>query len=424
MTLGNKYLYRIAENEIKETLAAMGAVLIQGARAVGKSTIAMHLTKSGISLDTSASLIELAKLSPEIILEGATPRFIDEWQLAPSIWNAIRHEVDVRQATGQFILAGSAAPADDITRHTGAGRIGRVTLMPMTLFESGNSTKQVNFRNLFQDGFSTVGGFGGLSIKQYIQKIIIGGFPNLIHKTEKQAHTYLSNYLDDISRVDVGTDIVKTDPLRMKALIRAISRNIATEIPIAKLAKEAELDTDNLSAQTARKYIDQLSQIFVLQELPAWTTHIRSNVRQRVSPKWFFCDPSLATAALSLSSDKLLKDFKTLGYLFEALAIRDLRVYAQAIDGEVFHYRDETGLEVDAVIELRNGKWLPCEIKLGGDHSIKEGISNLVKLRNKVAESKLQDMAGMCIITAGKESYTHQERGVHIIALSHLFLDD
>jgi len=162
--LEGEYLYRIAENEITETLAAMGAVLIQGARAVGKSTIAKHLTQSGISLDTSASLIELAKLSPEVILEGATPRFIDEWQLAPSIWNAVRHEVDVRQTTGQFVLAGSATPADDVTRHTGAGRIGRVTLMPMTLYESGNSTKQVNFKKLFQDDFSTVGGFGGLSV--------------------------------------------------------------------------------------------------------------------------------------------------------------------------------------------------------------------------------------------------------------------
>lgn len=417
------YLHRIAENEINDTLLAMGAVLIQGARAVGKSTIGRHLAESEISLDASVSLTELAKLSPEVILDGQTPRFIDEWQLAPTIWNAVRHEIDRRQATAQFILAGSAMPADDITRHTGAGRIGRVTLMPMTLFESGNSTKQVNFRKLFADDSFTVAGYGGLTVEQYIQKIIVGGFPNLINKSEKQAQIYLSNYLDDISRVNLGTDIIKTDPVRMRALLRAISRNIATEIPITKLAVEAELDTENLSAQTARKYVDQLSQIFVLQELPAWSTHIRSNVRQRVSPKWFFCDPSLATAALSLSPGKLLKDLNTLGYLFEALAIRDLRVYAQALDGEVFHYRDETGLEVDAIIELRNGKWLACEIKLGGDRSVAEGILNLIKLRNKVVENKSKNMVGMCVITAGKESYTDPKSGVHIIALSHLFID-
>jgi predicted AAA+ superfamily ATPase len=417
------YSHRIAESEIDETLSAMGAVLVQGARAVGKSTVAKHLSKSDVSLDVSVALTELAKVTPEVILVGETPRFIDEWQLAPSIWNAVRHEIDRRQKTAQFILAGSATPTDDVTRHTGAGRIGRVTLMPMTLFESGHSTKQVNFRNLFDEKATVVAGCGGLTVEQYIQRIIIGGFPGIINKTEKQARIYLSNYLDDISRVNLGTDIIKTDAVRMRALLRAISRNIATEISITKLASEAKLDTDNLSAQTARKYIDQLSQIFVLQELPAWATHIRSNVRQRVSPKWFFCDPSLATAALAISSDKLLKDLNTLGYLFEALAIRDLRVYAQVLDGEVFHYRDETGLEVDAVIELRNGKWLACEIKLGGDRSVNEGISNLLKLRNKVAESKANDLAGMCVINAGKESYTDPKSGINIIALSHLYIN-
>jgi len=417
------YLHRIAESEVEETLSAMGAVLVQGPRAVGKSTIAKHLSKSNISLDSSLSLMEIAMLNPEIILEGKTPRFIDEWQLVPSIWNAVRHEVDRRQSSGQFILAGSATPSDDITRHTGAGRIGRVTLMPMTLFESGHSTKHVNIRKLFDDEVSAVTGYGGLTVEEYVQRIVIGGFPNIISKNEKQARLYLSNYLDDISRVNLGTDIIKTDPVRMRALIRAISCNIATEISAIKLAKEAELHTDNLSAQTARKYIDQLSQIFVLQELPAWSTHIRSNVRQRVSPKWFFCCPSLATAALSLSSSKLLRDLNSLGFLFEALAIRDLRVYAHALDGEVFHYRDETGLEVDAIIELRNGEWLACEIKLGGDHSIKEGISSLIKLKNKVVESKANDLLGMCVITAGRESYTHKESGVHIVSLSHLYID-
>jgi predicted AAA+ superfamily ATPase len=181
---------------------------------------------------------------------------------------------------------------------------------------------------------------------------------------------------------------------------------------------------DSLSPQTARKYIDQLTQIFVLQELPAWTTHIRSNVRQRVNPKWHFTDPSLAAAALGISSKQLLKDLKALGYFFEALVIRDLRVYAQALGGSVYHYRDETGLEVDAIIELRNGKWLACEIKLGGSNFIAEGIKNTVKLKNKLADSKLKDMAGLCVITAGKESYTDNKTGVHIISLGHLYLDN
>jgi len=417
-----KYLNRLAERQIKDTLSAMGAVLVQGPRAVGKSTTARRFSKSYISLDESVELTELAKHRPEIILKGSVPRFIDEWQLAPSLWNAVRHEIDMRQLTEQFILAGSASPTTDITHHTGAGRIGRVTMLPMSLYESNDSTAQVDIRKLFDEQDIKVAGYGGLTIEQYIQKIIVGGLPNLLNKTEKQAQIYLSNYLDDISRVNIGNEINKTDPVRMRALLRAISRNISTETAVTKLAKEAELDIDSVSAQTARKYIDQLTQIFVLQELPAWATHIRSNVRQRVSPKWHFCDPSLAAAALAFSSEQLLKDIKTLGYFFESLAIRDLRAYAQVLGGEVYHYRDESGLEVDAIIELRNGKWLACEIKLGGSGYISDGIENTIKLRKKLEDTKLKDMAGLCVITAGKESYTDKKTGVHIIALGHLFV--
>jgi predicted AAA+ superfamily ATPase len=208
----------------------------------------------------------------------------------------------------------------------------------------------------------------------------------------------------------------------MRALIRSISRNLSTEASVTKLAAEAGLNLDSLAPQTARKYIDQLAQIFVLQELPAWATHIRSNVRQRVNPKWHFSDPSLAATALELSSESLLAEPETLGYFFESLAVRDLRVYAQVLGGNVYHYRDETGLEVDAIIELRNGKWLACEIKLGGSGFIAEGIKNTIKLRNKLDNSKLNDMAGLCVITAGKESYTDKETGVHVISLGHLYL--
>lgn len=418
-----KYFRRLAEKQIEETLSAMGAVLVQGPRAVGKSTTSRRLSKSYISIDESVALTEMAKNSPEVILDGNTPRFIDEWQLAPTIWNAVRHEVDLRQKSGQFILAGSSAPTTDITHHTGAGRIGRVTMLPLSLFESNDSTKQINIRKLFYEKEPKVAGYGGLTVEQYVQKIITGGWPGLIGKTEKQSQLYLSNYLDDISRVNIGSDILKTDPVRMRALLRAIARNTATEIPVTKLAAEAELLTDSLSPPTARKYVDQLSQIFVLQELSAWATHIRSNVRQRVNPKWHFSDPSLATAALGLSSEQLLKEPKTLGFFFESLVLRDLRIYAQVLGGDVFHYKDETGLEVDAVIELRNGKWLACEIKLGGSGFIEEGMKNTIKLRNKMADSKLKDMAGLCVITAGKESYTDKETGVHIISLGHLYIE-
>ena len=416
------YHNRLLERQIKDSLSAMGAVLVQGPRAVGKSTTAQRLSNSYISIDESVELIEMAKSSPEIILKGASPRFIDEWQLSPPIWNAVRHEVDIRQKTGQFILAGSSSPTADITHHTGAGRIGRVTMNTLSLFESNDSTQQVDIRKLCCEKNSMVAGYGGLTIEQYAQKIVTGGWPGLIGKSGKQSQIYLSNYLDDISRVNIGSDIHKTDPARMRALIRAVSRNLSTETPVTKLAAEAGLIINSITQQTARKYIDLLSQIFVLQELPAWATHIRSNVRQRVNPKWHFADPSLAATALELSSEQLLTDPKTLGFFFESLVVRDLRIYAQALGGNVYHYRDETGLEVDAIIELRNGKWLACEIKLGGSGFIAEGINNTIKLRNKLASAKLQDMAGLCVITAGKESYTDKKNGVHIISLGHLYI--
>jgi len=418
-----EYYKRLVERQINDTMDAMGAVLVQGPRAVGKSTTARRLSKSYISIDESVELIEIAKNSPEIILKGDTPRFIDEWQLSAPIWNAVRHEVDIRQKTGQFILAGSSSPSTDITHHTGAGRIGRVTMFPLSLYESNDSTQQVDIKSLFFETNPRIAGYGGLNIEQYVHKIVIGGWPGLIGKTEKQSQIYLSNYIDDISRINLGNDIHKTDPARMRALLRAISRNISTETPVSKLAAEAGLNMVSVSAQTARKYMDQLTQIFVLQELPAWATHIRSNVRQRVNPKWHFSDPSIAATALDLSSEQLLTDPKTLGYFFESLAIRDLRIYAQALGGNVYHYRDETGLEVDSIIELRNGKWLACEIKLGGSGFIAEGIKNTIKLRNKLENTKLRDMAGLCVITAGKESYTDRETGVHIIALDHLYLE-
>jgi len=416
------YYNRLIDNQIKDSLSAMGAVLVQGPRAVGKSTTARRLSNSYISIDESVELIEMAKNSPEIILKGDTPRFIDEWQLSPPLWNAVRHEVDIRQKTGQFILAGSSSPTADITHHTGAGRIGRVTMNTLSLFESNDSTQQVDIRKLCCEKNNNVAGYGGLTIEQYTQKIVTGGWPGLIGKSGKQSQIYLSNYLDDISRVNIGSDIHKTDPVRMRAFIRAISRNLSTETPVTKLAAEAGLNINSITHQTARKYIDLLSQIFVLQELSAWTTHIRSNVRQRVNPKWHFSDPSLAATALELSSEQLLTDPKTLGFFFESLTIRDLRIYAQALGGNVYHYRDETGLEVDAIIELRNGKWLACEIKLGGSGFVAEGIKNTIKLKNKLTSAKLQDMAGLCVITAGKESYTDKETGVHIISLGHLYI--
>ncbi|MDR0843461.1 MAG: DUF4143 domain-containing protein [Acidobacteriota bacterium] len=408
---------------IKEALATFGAVVIEGARAVGKSTTAAQVAGSVVSLDSSPELVVLAQTSPGVVLTGTPPQLIDEWQLAPNLWNAIRHEVDNRGTVGQFILTGSAAPTDDITRHSGAGRFGRIRLRTMSLSESGHSTGQVDFRSLFTPG-KRVAGVGGADVPLLADMIVRGGWPSTLNLTEGRASLYLRSYLDDTTRLDVGR---RTDRERVRALLSALARNLSTETAIIKLGREAQLaDTGDgedagsgTSQPTLRKYLDCLACVFVLEELPAWSTHIRSKVRQRVSPKWHFVDPSLAAAALGINAARLLAEPKTLGLFFESLAIRDLRIYADRMGGAISYYRDETGLEVDAVAELPNGKWAGFEVKLGGGQRIDEGAVNLKKLLDKLAEQRRQDCVSLNVITAGNTSYTRED-GVNVIALGHL----
>ena len=415
------YKKRIADAALSEALRVFGAVVIEGARAVGKSTSATHAAASGVSLDSSPELAALAQTSPGAVLPGKVPRLIDEWQLAPAVWNAVRHEVDRRGRAGQFILTGSAAPTDDITRHSGAGRFGRIRLRTMSLAETGDSTGDVNFRSLFSKR-TKVAAFGGPDIPGFARLITKGGWPFLAGKTQKQASLWLQGYLEDTARLDIDGG---SDRERVKALMRALARNLSTETAISNLMKESQIENAgaplgaSVSTPTVRKYLDALSRIFVLEELPPWSTHIRSKVRQRTSPKWHFVDPSLAAAALGVDANKLLSEPRTLGLFFESLAIRDLRIYAGALGGTVSYYRDETGLEIDAIAELPNGKWAGFEIKLGGESRIDEGAANLKKLRGKLEESRRRDLMSLNIITAGNTSRTRDD-GVNIIGLGHM----
>jgi predicted AAA+ superfamily ATPase len=416
-----EYKKRFADAAIKTAVETFGAVVIEGAKAVGKSTSALHAAASSVSLDRSPELAAVAQTSPDVVLAGDVPRLVDEWQLAPNIWNAVRHEADKRGVPGQFILTGSATPTDDITRHSGAGRFGRIRLRTMSLAEMGHSTAQVNFRDLFACG-GKVGGFGGADIPLIASLIVQGGWPFVLGMTEKQAALYLRSYLEDTARLDVGS---RTDRERVKALIRALARNLATETAMRNLMSETQITEAGLSedagvsAPTLRKYLDSLTRIFILEELPAWSTHIRSRVRQRVSPKWHFLDPSLAASALGIHSARLLSEPKTLGFFFESLAIRDLRIYADAMGGTISYYRDETGLEVDAVAELPDGKWAGFEIKLGGEQLVNEGAANLKKLRDKVADQRQRDLMSLTVVTAGNTSYSRDD-GVNVVALGHL----
>lgn len=412
------YEPRLIDILVERKLKSSGALVIRGPRAVGKTTTALHHAASSVRLDQRAEWIRAAELTPELLLKGAVPRLIDEWQLAPSIWNSIRAEIDARGLPGQFILTGSAAPDEDRTRHTGAGRMARLTLRPMTLSEQGKSTGQVQFADLFTKGTS-LGGLGGPTVPEYAELIVKGGWPALRRLDAATAMDALADYVDNLADVDLRTVDGRPEPLRMAALLKALARNSATEASLQKLAEEAELPSGNLSVPTVRKYLDQLTRIFVLEELPAWKPHIRSSIQTRVKPKWHFVDPSLATAALGVTPGGLLGDLNSMGLLFESLAVRDLRVYADVSDAKVSHYRDSTDLEIDAIVERRSGEWIGVEVKLGGERAIEEAVANFGKLRVRLTEPKLAHLASFCVITGGQASYTRPD-GIHVISLGHL----
>lgn len=415
------YHERTVDRSISDALTTFGAVVLEGPRAVGKTTTGLHHSASSVRLDASPQLAELAETSPSAVLSGPTPRLIDEWQLAPTVWNAVRHEVDRRNEPGQFILTGSATPADSQTRHSGAGRFRRISLHPMALAESGESLRSVDMRCLL-DG-DAIGATGGPTVEEYARLIVRGGWPALVNAPQRSPFDYLSSYLEDVSRIDLPEMDVHVDPVRMRALLRALARNIATEIPLTKLAREAEIGNHGVSttAQTARRYIDALTRAFVVKEVPAWAPHLRSKVRLRVQPVWHFIDPSLGAAALGASPEKLLADPESFGFFFESLCVRDLRVYAEVLGGEVFHYRDETGLEVDAIVELRDGSWAAFEVKLGGAKAIETGAQSLHALAVKVSAQRAKELRTKVILTAGETSYTRPD-GVNVVAIGHLFV--
>ncbi|MFM7291133.1 MAG: ATP-binding protein [Planctomycetia bacterium] len=412
------YTPRLIDALIERKLKSAGAVVLRGPRAVGKTTSALHHAASSVRLDQRRDLIDAAELTPATLLAGPVPRLIDEWQLAPSIWNSIRAEIDARGLPGQFILTGSAAPAEDKKRHTGAGRMARLTLRPMTLFEQGRTTGQVRFAELFAKA-AKVEGLGGVDIPAYASLIVKGGWPAWHGLDTAVAMEAISDYVDNLADVDLRALEGRSEPVRMAALLKTLARNISTEASLEKLATESEISTGSLSTPTVRKYLDQLTRIYVLEELPAWRPHIRSSIRARVKPKWHFVDPSLATAALGVSPDGLLDGLNAMGLLFESLAVRDLRVYADGIDAGVFHYRDSSDLEIDAIVERRDGAWIGIEVKLGGERAVAEAVANLTKLRARLTAAKLRQLASLCVITGGQASFTRAD-GIHVIALGHL----
>ncbi len=381
-----KYLPRIVDTELAELLHTMGGVVVEGPKASGKTATAMRAARSQVLLDVDDSARSMVGVDPAVVLAGETPRLLDEWQVEPRIWNHVRRAIDRRAAAGQFILTGSAVPADDITRHTGAGRFARLRMRPLSLYESGQSTGQISLRALL-NGTGQRAERRELRVAQIAELVCAGGWPGNVGNT--LARTLRANraYLDEIRRTDISAVDGKTrDPVRVGRLLRSLARNIATPVAMSKLAIEADEGLSSLKVDTVAEYLRALERLMVVENQPAWSPHLRSRKTLRSAPVRHFADPSLAVAALGITPARLVSDLEFLGLLFESLAIRDLRVYAQAADAQVFHYREKDGLEVDAVVEAADGRWAAFEIRLG-ERWVEAGAKNLRKLAARLEGS-------------------------------------
>ncbi len=411
------YQSRIVDEELTQQLKAMGAVVLEGPKAVGKTETAGQQAASRIDLDTDPAARVAAALDPALILGGATPRLIDEWQIIPEVWNHVRREVDRRQGLGQFILTGSAVPADDITRHTGAGRMVRLKIRPMTLFEMGRSSGQVSLTDLFAGAVPAA--TSELAIPDLAELICVGGWPAVHSLAVAEAQRALRNYLDEIVRADINrVDGTIRDPDKVSRVIRSLARNVATQVAVTVISADAAAEDDPVGRKTVPEYLTALARLMVVEDQPAWAPRLRSRSSLRTASKRHFVDPCLAAAALGATPQRLLADLNYLGFLFESLVVRDLRVYSQRYGGKILHYRDNTGLEVDIIIELADGRWAGIEVKLGGNQ-IDDGARSLLTFAERIDRTYCGDPAFLAIVTARGYAYRRPD-GVLVIPIGTL----
>ena len=404
-----QYLPRVVEAELALLLQATGAVLIEGPKACGKTETGRHLAASEVLLDLDENANRLIAMDASAVLAGDTPRLIDEWQLAPQIWNHVRREVDRRHAPGQFILTGSARPADDHSRHSGAGRFSRLGMRPCTLRESGQSSGQISLARLLQ-GEPQSAARQEMSIGLLAELVAAGGWPGNLGKSLPAILQANRGYIGEICRTDIAQASGKThDPTKVKQLLRSLARNVATPVSMSGLANDVGgTNGQKLHPDTVADYLTALTRLMVVEDQPAWSPNLRSRTRLRAAAVRHFTDPSLAVAALGIAPKRLLADLNYFGFLFESLVIRDLRVYAQAADAQVFHYREKDGLEVDAVVETADGRWAAFEVKLG-DRWIAEGQKNLLRLADRMADSEHGKPAALGVIVPS--GYGHCQPG-------------
>ena len=415
------YRPRLTDKTLERKLKGKGAVLIQGPKWCGKTTTAEQMAKSILYMskpDEVKSNLIAADINPSKLLEGDVPRLIDEWQIAPKLWDAVRFEVDHRKEMGQFILTGSAVPPDDDEIfHTGTGRFAWIKMRPMSLFESGESSGEISLKAMFDQPEQILAENKIDDIDKLAFLICRGGWPGAIDMEDEIALDQAFDYYDAVVNTDISrVDNVKRDSERAKRLMKSYARHQGTQTAYTVLRDDILAnDAENLTEDTVYSYTNALRKIFVIEDMPAWNPNLRSKTAIRTSDTRYFTDPSIATASLGLGPNDLVKDLNTMGLFFETMCIRDLRVYAESIDGEVYHYRDKSGLECDAVIHLRNGSFGLIEIKLGGDHLIEEGARNLKKFSEKIDTSKMKEPAFMMVLTGtGKFAY-RREDGVYVV---------
>lgn len=398
------YIPRVSDQTIAETLEAMPAVVIEGPKGCGKTWSGRNFAKSEVLFDQNQTARQSVAVAPGHVLAGPEPRLLDEWQLASGVWNQVRHACDESQRNRRFLLTGSATPNDDVTRHSGAGRIGRVRMRPMSLLETGESSGEASLKSLL-DGEAVATQSPQASVQDVVDATCRGGWPRHLNKPVAQSQLLLRNYIGEICRTDISSvDGVVRDPVGVNRLFVSISRNIATMASYTKLANEAAGER-GLNRTTAAEYIRSLERLFLVEDLPHWSTHLRSRATLLRSPKRHFVDPSLAAAATGATPDRLFSDLKTLGFLFESLVLRDLRIYAQRNDATVYHYRDSDELEADMIVEARDGRWIAVEAKLGGEDLVEEAANSLLKLKRKVDTEKVGAPSKLLIITASGYGY-------------------
>lgn len=399
-----EYRKRLADEVLKDKLEASGAVLVEGAKWCGKTTTSKQIAKSVLYMQEPAQKKQnllMADTNPSLLLQGDAPRLIDEWQLAPKLWDAVRFEVDQRDDFGQFILTGSAVPPDTSEiSHSGTGRISRMLMRPMSLFESGESSGSVSLEGLFNTDYEV-----SASVESDIEKLAFlicrGGWPKAVGKSIKVALQQAVDYYDAVVNSDISrVDGKERNPERAKLLMRSYSRNIGSQAKFEEIRQDIlGNDVDSFSIDTLYDYLNALKKIFVIEDAPAWNPNLRSKTAIRNTDTRYYVDPSIATASMGLGPKDLINDLSTMGLLFENLCVRDLRIYAQSIGGEIYHYRDKSGLECDAVVHLRNGSYGLVEIKLGGDKLIEEGCATLNKFEKIIDTTKMKSPSFKMILT-------------------------